>query len=82
VETRRNMKRLGVTRAEVYGECSKMDTDGGDGEIDAEVNMPASFKSTEGPLRRRRNTGRCYSISVCGVDGTMRNTMCGLEALL
>jgi hypothetical protein len=38
VQTRRDMKSLGMTRLEVYGERSKIDGDDG-GEINAEVNM-------------------------------------------
>jgi hypothetical protein len=40
VQTRRDMKSLGMTRPEVYGEHSKIDGDSDDGgEINAEVNI-------------------------------------------
>ena len=71
-----------------YGECSMMDKDGGDEEeIGAEVNdVRASFKPTEGPVGRRRNTVRAGDDAArfwfVELDRTMRNTTCRLEALL
>ena len=72
MRTREDVKRFGVTQANVYGECSRMDRDGGDdGEIDAKVNdVRALFKPTKDLVTIRRRdelldvglrgwTGRC-----------------------